>query len=183
MLLEEKEPNYSATIIRVNTLVPLEGRDRVVGLPVFGSQAIVPAKTEIGQIGILFTDETQLSAKYCHVNNLFSDSSLNADPTVEGYFKDNRRVRAVKFAGHRSDAFFMPLSSLDYLGIDTNEFKVGDSFTHINGVEICCKYVVPRKTNSGWSNKHKTTQLRKNRVEPKLIPEHYDSTHWGKEIF
>jgi len=180
MHLENKEPNYSATVIRVNTLTPLAGRDRIVGLPAFGSQAIVSAQTEIGQIGILFTAETQLSERYCHVNDLFDDSSLNATPTAKGYFKENRRVRAVRFAGHRSDAFFMPLSSLNYLDIDTNQLKVGDSFTHINGVEICRKYAVPRKPNNGGSNKQQVAQLRKNRVESKLIPEHYDSTHWDK---
>lgn len=182
MRLENKEPNYCATVIRVNTLVKLHGLDRCLGLPVFGLQSIVSASTELGQLGVVFTAETQLDGQFCKANNLYEDASLNADPNAKGYLKAKGRVRAIKLHGNDSNALFMPLSSLAYLGIDVNQLKEGDCFTHIDGVEVCRKYVVKEPGTPGKVKLGSGEKLYKSRVAPKLMPEHKDSRFWFKEM-
>lgn len=177
MKLEVKNKNYCATIVKVHNLLELENCDNVIGFPIFGYQAIVGKDTKIGQLGILFTAETQLSGDFCRENNLFRKKELNKTPEKVGYFDENRRVKALKFRGHKSSALFIPINSLSYLNININKLKEGDSFDTINGIEICRKYVVKEK-NIGRQNKVKGQSKVFERVEAKLFPEHLDSENF-----
>jgi hypothetical protein len=38
-----------------------------------------------GDIGVIFTAETQLSEEYCRINNLYSTADKNADQNEKGY--------------------------------------------------------------------------------------------------
>lgn len=185
MKLENKEPNYSATIIKIHQLLELEGADRLVGLPIHGMQAITSKDHTVGEIGIVFPTECQLSEDFCKANNLYRTPELNGDTTVKGYLEDTRRVKALKLikGRHISSALFMPLSSLDYLGIDTNELKEGDSFTHINGVEVCRKYIVKHQQGSGKGNKTRGLAKKFIRIDAKLFPEHWDTDSFYKNDF
>jgi hypothetical protein len=181
VILENREPNYSATVIKVHTLVELPGMDKCWGVPMLGYQVIARKDSiEVGQLGVLFTAETQLSESFCKNNNLYESVLLNNDTSVKGYLKDTGRVRSIKLRGHRSDALFLSLKSLEYLGVDINQFKEGDSFTHVDGVEVCRKYLVKQKQSTPKNGQPKNKAVKKNRVEAKLIPEHVDSTHWTR---
>jgi hypothetical protein len=174
--------NYAATVVEIKTLVPLKGRDRIVGAPLFGSQAIVGIDTKVGDIGLYFPAETQLSDRYAHYNNLYRHGNLNADESQQGYFDDNRRVKAIKLGGHRSDAIFMPLSSLRAMGIrqeTIDSLKPGDTFDQLDGAPICKKYLnkVP-----GVARIDKNASKKFIRVENKMMPEHYDTdNYWRNE--
>lgn len=169
--------NYSATVIRVPSINKLEGMDNVVGVPLLGFQAIVSKDTKVGDIGVVFTPETQLSEEYAKVNNLHRHAELNADPEKAGFFEDNRRVKAMKFVGHRSDAFFMPLESLAFTGVDIGELNEGDTFDKLNGHEICRKHLKRRESVPRVEkNKHKVFR----RVDEKFLPEHYDTGNYWK---
>lgn len=169
--------NYAATVVRVRHLVDLDNCDNVVALPLLGYQAIVSKDTEVDTLGVLFNFGSQLSLEYTKENNLFRHSELNKDTDKSGYIEDNRRVKAVKFRGHPSNALFMPLDSLAYTGINISELKEGDSFDTINGHEICQKYVVRQKgAPRVEKNKHKVFK----RVDEKFLPEHYDSEQYFK---
>ena len=179
--LTNESTNYSATIVKIYNLVDLPGRDRVKGFPCQGFQAIVPISYSVGELGVFFTVECQLSPDYCFNNNLYrKGESLNKDEEKFGFFESSGRVKAIKFAGHKSNALFMPLSSLSYLGIDINELKEGDSFTHINGAEICRKYVI--KTQQTKNNKVKGLTKKFTRIEAKLFPEHFDTDMYFRNI-
>lgn len=181
--------NYAATVVSIKTITSLETCDNVVGTPIFGFQAIVGKDTEPGDLGIIFPAETQLSDEFCYENNLYRHGDKNKNEGAKGYIEDNRRVRAVKFRGHRSDCLFMPLTSLSYIkGLDIDDLKEGDTFDTLLDHEICRKYVVklPRAQTQLEKNK-----LKFKRVDTKFMPEHYDSdNYWrnqhvipeGKEI-
>lgn len=170
--------NYSAMIHLYDPTneAALEGRDRVVGYKVLGYQSIVEkgAYTE-GQPVIVFGAETQVSEEYARFNNLHRHEHLNADPTQKGYLDDSRRIKAIKFAGHRSDALVMPLHSIDYTLGSLDEFDVvqGTPFDHINGQEICRKYVIKVK-GDGRSMGTKQGQ-KKVRVTTESFPEHFNT--------
>lgn len=176
MKLETANPNYCATVVQVKTLVPLEGCDNLVGMPLFGLQAIVGKETKIGDMGILFPAEAQLSPEFTRLNSLYRHKEQNANPEAVGYLEDNRRVRAIKLRGHRSDALFMPLTSIGYCLSSTADFmrlKEGDTFDSLEGNLICQKYHIRTKLPCDQQKK----QVEK-RVDEKLFPEHFDSMQW-----
>lgn len=146
MKLEAVNPNYCATVIRVPALHKLPNADRLLGLSLIGYQAIVGLDTKEGDLGLLFPPEVQLSEDFCKFNNLYDNNTLNADPEAKGYISSKRRVRAIRLRQSRSDALYLPLSCLNYLGIhDFTPFREGASFDTIDGVEICKKYEIARR--------------------------------------
>jgi len=170
-----KNANYAATVVVVRHINELAGCDNVVGVPLLGYQAIVSKDTKPGDIGILFTAETQLSEAFATNNNLFRHTEKNIDPTQAGYLSDNRRVKALKFRGHQSDALFMPLSSLNYLGINTDDLNPGDVFDFIGGHEICRKFLLKEP---GVQRIDKNASKTFKRVESRYMPEHYDTDNY-----
>lgn len=167
--------NYAATVIKIKEIHPLDGCDNVAGTSIFGSQAIVGKDTRVGDTGIVFPAECALSEEYARENNLHRHGDLNRGEGATGYLEDNRRVKAMKFRGHRSDALFMPLSSLDYLDEDLTTLQEGDTFDEIGGREICKKYEVPRQHSSNpvSGGAAKTT-----RIDKLFMPEHYDTDNY-----
>lgn len=175
-LLEPENKNYAATIVRIPTVVSLEGLDNLVGIPVLGSQALVSKDHQPGEMGIVFTDETQLSEEYARVNNLHRHGNLNDDEGSSGYLEDNRRIRALRLRGHASNALFMPLESLSYIKkLDLSQFNEGDTFDRIGDHLICNKYVLPRTKREQRLEKNKEKFVR---VEKKFLPEHYDTDNY-----
>lgn len=174
-----KNPNYAATVVEIKSINVLDGCDFVVGAPLFGLQAIVSKDMPIGTIGLFFPAETQLSDAFVHANNLYRHGDKNKDEAAKGYFEDSRRVKAMKFRGHRSDAFFIPLDSLSFLkkikgGLD---LKVGDTFDMINGTEICKKYYIKEP---GVQNIDKNAKKRFRRVDSEFLPEHFDTENYWR---
>lgn len=174
-----KNKNYAATVVRLRSITPLEGCDFVVGTPIHGFQAIVGNDHKAGDLGIVFPVETQLAEEYVRENNLFRHEEYNRDPMHKGYLEDNRRIKAQKFRGHQSDALFMPISSLFYLGIKEDDLKEGDEFDHLDGQEICRKYEVIGRL--GRANRQPLPKTFK-RVDTKFIPEHFDTDNYFKFV-
>ncbi|WPH57800.1 hypothetical protein [Mycobacterium phage WXIN] len=172
-----KNANYAAVVVRVNNLVDLPGLDNLVGAPVLGHQALTQRSIGVGDLRIAFTAETQLSPDFCYNNNLYRDATLNADEGETGYLEANRRIRALKLRGHRSDALLMPLESVAFAGINPGELQEGDTFDTLNGHAICQKYEIPVKQGSSPA-KSKVEKAFK-RVDSKLFPEHLDTdAYW-----
>lgn len=177
MKLEITNSNYAGTIVKIHNLLPLDNCDNLVAFPIYGFQAIIDKSTKVDEIGVLFTAETQLSKDFCYNNDLYRNKTDNKDKTKNGYIDENRRVKAVKLRGHRSSALFLPLSSLNYLGINIRDFKLGDSFDTINGTEICRKYVIKRQNNDP-KNKVRGKKKKFDRVDAKMFPEHLDTDNY-----
>ncbi len=167
--------NYAAVVVKITAINKLDNCDNVVGVPVLGYQAIVSNDIKIGDIGIVFPAETQLSEEFCHVNNLYRDAEKNADPTAKGYVENTRRVKAMRFRGHRSDALFMPLNSLFYTGFETGQLKVGDVFDKLRSFDICQKYVIKQPVSRVEKNKQKAKERR---VDDKFLPQHFDTDNY-----
>lgn len=167
-------PNYAATVVTIRSLIPLNNCDNLVAVNLLGYQAIVSKDTKVGDVGVLFTAETQLSYEYAYLNNLHRHSDKNVDETQKGYLEDSRRVKALKLRGHRSDALFMPLSSVLLSSADYQQvFSEGDTFDKINGHEICRKYVRPGSGKIPVAGKEKIA-----RVDQRMLPEHTDTENY-----
>lgn len=172
-----KNSGYVATVIKLKNILPLENCDNLVGTTIFGFQGIVPKSYKVGDTGIVFPAETQLSDEYCIQNNLYRHNELNKDKTEKGYIEDSRRIKAVKFRGNRSDCLFMPLQSLTWAGVKESDFKEGDEFDTINDKPICEKYVIKTFTRENRLNGQKK---KFKRVEAKFMPEHVETDNFFK---
>jgi hypothetical protein len=170
-----KNANYAATVVEVKQIIELDNCDNVVAVPLLGYRSIVGKDVKVGDVGILFGAEAQLSVAYAKANNLHRHSDLNADPNWKGYLEDNRRIKAIRFRGHRSDALFMPLESLSDFTDDWAQLKVGDTFDEIGGVEICRKYEVP---GSGSKRSSQATPKSQQRLDEIHLPKHFDTPNY-----
>ena len=164
--------NYAATIVALKGIRDV-GLDTLNAVTLMNYQALIGKDHPEGTLGVLFTAETRLSEEFCRKNNLHRHGHLNDDPGVTGFMEDNRRVRAVKFAGQRSDAFWLPLESLAYTGVKVSEFSVGDTFDHLKGRQICQKHKVPRPQKDALGH-----TLPESRVGEKHFPVHFDTPNY-----
>ncbi|CAM4135275.1 RNA ligase domain-containing protein [Nocardia ninae] len=171
-----KNPNYAATVTAVRVIKPLPGRDKIVSVPLYGYEAIVPKAWQPGELGVFIPAECQLSHDYATANNMYRHSDLNENPEVTGYLEDNRRVKAIRLGGHPSNALFMPLESLAFTGVDVSELREGDTFDVLNGVEIVRKYERPRKSNGMSTSGNQAPKS--SRIDKLHFPEHLDTSNY-----
>lgn len=71
--------NYCATVVKVEKLVQLENCNNVQAAIIMGNQIIVSKEVKIGDIGLFFPVEVQLSKEYLSENNLYRKKELNSD--------------------------------------------------------------------------------------------------------
>lgn len=139
-----------AIICSITEHIPIEGADRIVQCLVMGETIITQKTTEEGTVGLLFDCETQLDEMFCHMNNLYSDPTRNADTDVKGCIGKNRRVRPIKLRGVRCSGLFMPLDSLLYIFKDPDELEElvnleGTQLSTVKEQPLCCKYEITRE--------------------------------------
>ena len=150
-LNKPKNLNYCATVVEIKTLVSLENCDNVQAAIIFGNQVIVGKDVKIGDVGLFFPVECQLSKEYLSVNNLYRKSELNSDKIQKGYFEENGRIRCVKFRGNKSEGLYMPIISAGDFIDEKDELYIGDEFDELRGIEICRKYIIPVRNIGGGS--------------------------------
>lgn len=168
-----KNTNYAATIVelRPENLVRLENCDNIQGCLIYGNHVIVDRSIKGDEIGLFFPVETALSAEFLGQNNLYrpkaqTEAAHNVDPDAKaGFFENHGRVRAVKFRGHKSEGFWIPISSLDYISEEHPNAPEGLTFDRIGDHEICRKYV-PKGQHSSVSR----TQVRQAKLEDSIMP-------------
>lgn len=148
--------------------------DRLQVATFFGSDTCVGLDVVKGEIGIYFPSDLQLSEEFCVVNHLCRKKPDGTPDT--GYLDpEKRNIRPIKLRGERSDGIFMPISCLEYTGVNLDDINIGDTITVVNGHEICKKYI-PRGRNINNSAKGKGNKTRKKHVPvAPLFTEHADT--------
>jgi hypothetical protein len=136
-------PNYCATVVKIDKLVPIENADNLQSAIIFGNSVIVGKNIELETKGLFFPLETQLSDTFLSKHNLFRDKELNLDPGGKvGFFEKSARIRAVKLRGQKSEGFFIPLNDLHEDYKEILSLEVGTDFDYLGSERICQKYVV-----------------------------------------
>src|ERR1035437_2636157 len=153
--------NYAAVVVKITTLIPLDGCDKVQAAIIMGQQVVVGLDVVLGDIGLYFPVETALSKEYLKENNLYKKAELNKNPLFKGYFEENGRIKCVKFRGHKSEGLYMPLNSVNTLTkqLDlSRDLDIGDCFDELKGVNICSKYIIKSNKIQGISGTGKKGQ-------------------------
>jgi hypothetical protein len=135
---------------------------------------------------------TALHKNFLGPNNLYRKHEYgNAEEGKTGFFEEHGRVKAMKFRGHKSEGFWIPLNSIDgvkggdgFCKFPSLELKVGDEFDTIDGLEICKKYV-PKSLGRAKSERGPRGKTPK--VEDQLIEGqfrfHYDTEQLRRNSF
>ena len=137
LTIETGSENYTASVVKIKEIMPIEGADKIGRAFINGNTVIVSKELDISQPVVYFTALSQLSHDLCRKTNSYTDSSLNEDDTKKGFIEKSRRVKALKLRGVISNGLILPLLFFP------KGLKVGDEFTHINGVEYVVKYKAP----------------------------------------
>lgn len=171
--------NYCANIVEIKTLIPLENCDNIQSTLIFGNRIIVSKDVKIGDVGVFFPAETQLSYEYAKYNNLHRHTELNVDQEKRGYLEDNRRIRTMKLRGNQSCGLFMPLGSLSFCIENLDDLKVGDCFDFVDNTCICNKYIVKRRMPQGGGSK-KSKKPKISKLIENQFRFHEDTMQFGK---
>ena len=159
---------YCGYVVKVENLRKHSNADRLQIATFFGNDTIVSLDTHIGDIGIYFPVDGQLSERYCAVNDLVRRKDENGKQCGGYLDPDKRNIKALKLRGEKSDGLFMPIISLaDFCKI--SDLKVGDTIDVVNGEEICHKYI-PRVDNS-WRAKGASSHKK---VKTNIAPTFYE---------
>lgn len=166
---------YNAYITEIKNVRPHPGADRLDLADCFGNTVCVGhGDFAEGDLVVYFPTDGQLSEEFCQVHDLVRRKDEAGNP-CGGYLEPGKRnIRAIKLRGEKSDGLAMPISCLEYTGVDIRTLEAGFAFTTINGKEICCKYI-PRRDpyhTRGPAGNH--TRRKKAPIAP-LFAEHADT--------
>ena len=166
--------SYSGFIVTVDKLRPHPNADKLNIATFFGNDVCVGKDICLGEIGVYFPCDGQLSEEFCRENNLVRKKDENGN-NIGGYMDPERRnVTAIRLRGEKSDGLYCPLSCLTYTGVNMDDLEIGKPITIINGHEICKKYIPIRQTRNGSVSSGNKTRKHKVPIAP-LFAEHADT--------
>ena len=135
-------------VVQIKELRKHENADRLQIATIFGNSVVVDLKTQVGDIGVFFPVDLQLSERFCQANDLVRRKDENGNPCGGFLEPDKRNVKAIRLRGEKSEGLFLPITCLtDFCTI--SELKPGDRIDVVNGEEICRKYIPRRNPNGG----------------------------------
>lgn len=183
LTVDEKSANYACTVVKLPPKQAVVGLDKLVKITVFGNDVLTQKDASEEVLYLFFPAECTISREYLYHNNEFRENISNKDRTKNGYFDENGRVKAIKFKGVISTGYLAPIDTLLAL-VDIKAFKEGDEFTHINGNEICKKYVVKHIHASTPNNESKANKKLKrySKLVANQFRFHDSTSHLAKNL-
>ena len=168
--------NHCGYIVKVKELRAHPNADKLYIATFFGNDTCVSIDTQVGDIGVYFPCDLQLSLEFCIANHLCR--KLPDGTADTGYMEvDKRNITAIRLRGERSDGLYLPISCFNYCYDDdaSTYLKVGDIINEVNGHPICNKYIprTRKQNNTNGSNVSKTRK-HKDPIAP-LFKEHIDT--------
>lgn len=161
-------------IVKVNKLRPHGNADRLQIADFFGNETCVPLDVAIGDKGIYFPTDLQLSVAFCEANNLVRKKD-DAGNEIGGFLDpDKRNVKTIRLRGEPSDGIYLPISALEFTGVDLDSLDVGTTIDSVNGIEICRKYIPRTKGNNRTAPQGNKSRKKKVPKAP-LFAEHADT--------
>jgi len=155
---------YKAYVVKVEQLRKHTNADRLQIATFFGNDTIVDLNVKVGDWGVYFPSDGQLSERFCQVNNLVRRKDENGNE-VGGYLDPvKRNIKPLKLRGEKSDGLYLPITCLtDFCAI--SDLKPGDTIDVVNGEEICRKYI-PRQSRMPGKPGSRSNRPAKKNIAP-----------------
>lgn len=165
---------HNGFVVEVKELRPHTNADRLQIATFFRQDVCVGLDTKVGDIGVFFPCDIQLTLDFCANNNLLR---VMPDGTKgPGYMDpDKRNVKAIRLRGEKSSGVYLPISCLAYTGVDLSTLKPGDKITTVNGVEVCKKYIPNCKNATSAGGAGSRVKRRAKRSVAPTFYEHKDT--------
>lgn len=158
--------SYLAHVVAIKNIKPHSNADRLQLWECFDSQVIIDLSVKEWDIGLYFPVDGCLSKEFAQKNDLIRRK--NKDWTTAWWmFDENCRVRAQSFRKERSEWFWIPIKSIDYI---THSAQEWDAFDAFEWHEICHKYINPNTLNA-----QKTQERKVKRGEALCFHKHVDT--------
>ena len=140
---------YCGYVVQVKDLRKHTNADRLQIATFFGNDTIVGLDVQVGDMGVYFPVDGQLSERFCQVNDLVRRKNPETGAYEGGYMDPGKRnIKAIKLRGEKSDGLYMPLKAFtDFCKI--SDLKVGDTIDTLNGELICQKYIPHSNKSAG----------------------------------
>lgn len=127
-------------VVKITELRKHTNADRLQIATIFGNSVIVSLDTHIGDMGVYFPTDLQLSEEFCKINDLVRRKDEHGNQ-AGGYLDPNKRnIRTMKLRGEVSDGLYLPITCLAEFTKVSN-LSIGDTIDTVNGHEICRKYI------------------------------------------
>lgn len=166
--------SYNAYITTLKNVRKHPNADRLQLAECFGNTVCVGLDYTEGNVGVYFPVDGQLSEEFATVNNLVRKKD-DAGNNIGGYLDPAKRnIQAIRLRGEKSDGLFLPLSCLEYTGVNLNSLNIGDAIAVVNGHEICQKYIPRSNTRKTGERAGNKTRKKKMPIAP-LFAEHADT--------
>ncbi len=163
---------YTGFVVKVEYLRKHFNADRLQIATFFGNDTIVGLDTKIGDIGVYFPVDGQLSERFCAVNDLVRRKDENGKQAGGYLDPEKRNIKALKLRGEKSDGLYMPITCLaDFCKI--SDLKIGDTIDTVNGELICQKYI-PKQSRISGAPGSKAAKKAKTNIAPTFY-EHVDT--------
>lgn len=161
-------------VVEVQNLRKHENADKLQIATFFRNDVCVDLSVQVGDKGVFFPCDLQLSLEFCEKNNLLR--VLPDGTKGPGYMDpDKRNVKAIRLRGEKSSGIYLPITCLKYTGVDLDSLNPGEPITTVNGVEICRKYIPKRQhATAGGGAGSRTARRAKRTVAPTFF-EHKDT--------
>ena len=161
-------------IVEVTQLRAHPNADKLQIATFFRQDVCVGLDTQIGDKGVFFPCDLQLSMEFCEKNKLLR--VLPDGTKGPGYMDpDKRNVKAIRLRGEKSSGIYLPIECLAYTGIDLDSLNPGEPVTTINGVEICKKYIPARQHATSAGGAGSRVKRRAKRTVAPTFFEHKDT--------
>lgn len=161
-------------IVQVNKLRPHGNADKLQIADFFGNETCVSLDVAIGDKGVYFPTDLQLSAAFCEANGLLRKRDENGKEIGGFLDPDKRNVKTIRLRGEPSDGIYLPISAFEFTGVDLDTLEVGMTVESVNGIEICRKYIPVKKGPSRTAPQGNKARKKKVPLAP-LFAEHADT--------
>jgi hypothetical protein len=171
--------NNKAVITKIDAITQIPGANSIVCASVLGNNVIVSNKTQVGDVGVFFQPDLQLSEQFATSNDLIRRKNPDGSK-AGGFFEENRKVRSQPFMGIKSNGFWCPLDYITKTVGKEVSFNIGDEFDVVEGVAICNKYYTPETLRQ--MAKAKKSGIKLNSFSAVSFAKHVDTDHFYKNV-
>lgn len=210
MLTKSKDflQEYCATVVKIGTIVPIEGTD-FLGTTLVNGFSIIVRRDLIheGDIMIYCPIETQLNETYLSSNDLYewshrhlnsnyfeveeciNQDGMEAAKKMVGFFNKYGRVRILRLRGQASMGYLASINSLAVWGYRTDKYNwedfVGVDFDTVEDEKFIQVYIPPKKPQSERLSKDQRRSKRIEKID-RMIPGefsfHYDTQQLNRNM-